>query len=163
MNLNFTLILQIVSFLTLLGLLTKFLYKPFIKYLDERAQSIKNMTEGAEKAQEQAKRYAQQTHQALEMAKGEALRIKEETRSLSDTERRRIIEEARKEASSLIEIAKKQLGIERESVLKKIRSDVATISVEIARRLLSKEIREQDHKRLIEESMSEIENELSGS
>lgn len=161
MNLNFTLILQIISFLILLGLLTKFLYKPFMKYLDERARRIKEMTEGARQAEERARRYAEQTHQALNMAREEALRIKEDTRRLSDAERRRVIEEARKEASFLIEEARKGFSREREAVLDKLRSDVAAISVDIARRILNREIKEEDHKRLIEESITEIEDELS--
>ncbi|NQT90991.1 MAG: F0F1 ATP synthase subunit B [Candidatus Omnitrophica bacterium] len=161
MNLNFTLILQIASFLLLLGLMTKLLYKPLMNYLDERAKQIKDMTEGARLAEEKSKKYAEETHHALKMAKSEALKIKEDAKRLSDAERRRVIDEAKKQATFLIDEAKKQLGTERDLVLKKIRADIADISIETAKRLLSRDIDKKDHKRLIEESISEIENEIS--
>ena len=39
MNLNFTLVLQILSFLVLLGVLTKLLYAPLVKYLDDLSEA----------------------------------------------------------------------------------------------------------------------------
>ena len=161
MNLNFTLILQIISFLVLLGLLTKFLYRPFMKYLDERAQNIKNMVEGAKKAEDEAKRYAAETHEALDMAKNEAIKIRKETRGIADEERRRLIEEAKKEARFLIDKTMGQLEREKGELLKKMREEIAVISVDIAKRVLGREITQKDHERLIKDSIKELENELS--
>lgn len=163
MNLNFTFVLQIISFLLLLLLLTKFLYKPLTKYLDERAQNVRQMLEAAKEAGEKAQKYAQQTHQALDLARADALKMKEEARRLSDEERRRIIEEAKKEARFLIEETKGQFGRERELAFKKIKSEVAAISVDIASKILGREIKAEDHQRLVEASIAEIEDEISRS
>jgi F-type H+-transporting ATPase subunit b len=160
MNLNFTLVLQILSFLILLGLMTRFLYKPFVKYLDERAANIKKMLTNARESEERSRAYAEQTHQALEMAKTEALKMKEEAKRLSDMERRKVIEESKKEAHFLIEEAKKQIDKERDMALKEIKSEIADISIDIARKILGREIKPEDHKRIIEESISEIEDEI---
>lgn len=161
MNLNFTLILQIISFLILLGLLTKFLYKPFMKYLDERALGVKNMIDGAKKAEDQARRYAEETHKALDMAKAESAKMKKEAMGVADEERRRIIEEAKKEARFLAEKAMGRLERDKDELLKKIHKDVAAISVDIAKRVLGREISQKDHERLIEESIKEIGDEIS--
>lgn len=118
------------------------------------------MIESAHNAQEQAKVYAEQTHQALDMAKEEILKIKEENKRISDAERRKILEEARKEALVLIAEAKARLAQERELVLKEIRSEIAAISVDIAKRVLGREIKPEDHQRLIEESLAQIEDVL---
>lgn len=163
MNLNFTLILQIISFLILLGLLTKFLYRPLAKYLEQRASAIKDMLENAQGAEEQARHYAQESQKALDQARQEALKIRDEAKRISDSERRRIVEEARGQAFSLVEEARRQLGREREATVKKVRADIADISVDIARRILGREISKQDHRRLIEESIAEIEDALSRS
>jgi len=161
MNLNFTFILQIISFLLLLGLLKKFLYKPLTKYLDERAKAIHNMVEGAKEAEQKAQKYARQTHQALDLARADALKMKKEARRLSDEERRKIIEEAKKEARFLIEEARSQFGRERELAFKKIKSEVAALSVDIASKILGREIKPEDHQRLAEDSIAEIEDEMS--
>jgi len=158
MNLNFTLILQILSFLILLGLLVKFLYKPLTQYLDERAKKIRGMTEEAQAAQEKARLYAEDTHKALEMAKDEALRIKNEAKRVSDSERRKVVAEAKREAQRLIEEAKTQLGREKEQVVKDLRQDIADISLDIAKKILGREIGKEDHKRIIDDSIKEIED-----
>lgn len=163
MNLNFTLVLEIISFLVLLGLLTKFLYKPFMKYLDDRARETNDAIKNAKEAEDKARRYAKETHKALEMARKEAVDIRNEAKKLSDDERQKIIEESKKEGRFLIEEAEKKLGVEKHLLLDKIRGDIASVSVEIAEKMLGREIRKEDHKRLIDESISEIENELSGS
>jgi len=163
MNLNFTLILQIISFLVLLGVLTKLLYKPFTKYLDDRAKQIKDMLGGAKEAEERAKSYAEEAQKTIEGAKHEAIEIKKENKRLADEERRKIIEEAKKEARFLIGETKSQLGREKELVLKRLRSEISTLSIDVAKKILGREIKKEDHKRIIEESISEIEDVLSGS
>ena len=160
MNLNFTLILQIISFLILLGLLTKFLYKPLTKYLDERAEAIKNMTESIKSAEEKARLYAAETHKALQMTREESSKVKKESRRLADEDRKKIIEEAKKEARFLIEGATEQLNVEKNVILKKMQKEIADISLDIARKILGREITKEDHKRIIEESISEMENEI---
>ena len=163
MNLNFTLVLEIISFLVLLGLLTKFLYKPFMKYLDDRVRETSDAIKSAKEAEDKARRYAKETHNALEMARKEAVDIRNEAKKLGDDERQKIIDESKKEGRFLIEETEKKLGVERHLLLDKIRGDIASVSVEIAEKMLGREIRKEDHKRLIDESISEIENELSGS
>jgi len=160
MNVNFTFILQIVSFLILLGLLVKVLYKPLTKYLDERAQNIQRMVCGAQEAESKAKLYAEKTEEALAQAKTDALKIKEQAKKLSDEERRRIIDQAKGEARFLIDEAKEQLGQEKELVLKKIKSEIVSISADIATKIIGREIRPEDHRRLVDASLSEIEDEV---
>ena len=160
MNLNATLIIEVVSFLLLLFILTKLLYRPLLKFMDERQKAVKEMIENARHSQQQAQEYAGQTHKALDMAKEEALKIKEETRSISDSERRKIIEEAKRESRRLIDDARRQLDKERGLMIKELRAEVALISLDIARKILGREIKSQDHQRLIEESITEIEDAL---
>lgn len=158
MNLNFTLVLQIISFLILLSLLMKFLYKPLIKYLDERARSMDAAIKNTKLAEDKAKIYAEQTHAALNLAKEEALKIKEEARIISEEERSYIIQEARKEAMLLIESAKGRFTEETDEIVKKMRVEVSKISIEIAKKILNRELNEKDQMAIIEESLLEIED-----
>ena len=94
------------------------------------------------------------------VTKEEALKIKDEAKRLSDEERRKIIDEAKKESRFLIEEAKKQLGREKEDIFKELKSDIAAISIDIAKKVLGREIKPEDHSRLIEESIVAVENEI---
>ena len=162
MNLNFTLVLEIISFLILLGLLTKFLYGPVTKYLDERARDMAAAEKNARAAEEKARFFALESERALSRAREESVKMKKESRQIADGERRRIIEEAKKEARFLMERASAELGREKKEVMKGMRDDIASISVDIARKMLGREINEKDHTRLIKESMAELENEVFG-
>lgn len=158
MNLNFTFILQIASFLILLFLLGKFLYKPFTKFLDDKAEEARHMIDGAKESEEKARLYAEQTHQALDMARQEALKLKEEAKRGADKERRSIVSQAKKEAQRVIEEAKKQIKKEEEGVAKRIKGKVGELSLDVAAKILGREIKKDDHKRLIEDSIKEIES-----
>jgi len=157
MNINFTLVLQIISFLILLGSLGKFLYRPLMKYLEERAKEANDILDSARQAEEKAKEYADRTQQALDAAKYEALKIKDETRRLADKERLDTISQAREEAHRLIEEAKKQVKKEEQDATKRVKTKIGDLSLEIAAKILGREISEVDHKQLIDNSIEEIE------
>jgi len=120
------------------------------------------MIENAKASEEKARRYAEETHRALEMARQEAVKLRQESKEIADSERRKIIEESKKEARFLLAQAEQELGRERRAMIGEIRGQIATISVDIARKILGREISAKDHERLIEESISEIKNEISG-
>ena len=157
MNLNFTLVLQIISFLILLGSLGKFLYRPLMKYLEERAQKANDILDSARQAEEKAKEYANQTQQALDAAKHEALKLKDETKRLADKARLDTISRAKEEAHRLVEEAKKQIKKEEQDATKRVKAKIGELSLEIASKILGREIKKDDHNRLIDSSIEEIE------
>lgn len=156
MNLNLTFILQIVSFLILAGLLAKFLYKPLINMLEERSARVARDIDSAKRSQQEAKKYAEETHQALNMAKQEAIKLKEQAHQEADSARRAMLAEARKEYVSIIGRAKKQIDKETNDAKIKLRQDIASASVEIARKILEREITGKDHEKMIDKSIREI-------
>ena len=54
MNLNATLIIQVISFLILVWLLVKILYRPFLSFLDKRSQKVHNMLQETRENQQRA-------------------------------------------------------------------------------------------------------------
>ena len=158
MNLNLTLILQIISFLILMGLLAKFLYKPLIKMLEERSSQIAQDIESARRSEEEAKRYAEETQKALNIAKEEAIRIKEQSRKDTDSTRREMLGETKKESISMIDRAKKEIEKEVTSARLRLRGEISNLSTEVAKKILKREIDKKDHEKLIDESIKEIGN-----
>lgn len=159
MNLNFTLVLQVISFLILLGLLTRFLYKPLLGYLDERAGNIRKLIEGAEKDRKKAETDRKASQEELRRTKEEVLALKESTTGEADKEKIKTIDEAKKQALAIIE--KAELEVKREITRTKdeAKKDLATLSVEIARKILGREVKEADHKKVIKEALKGISSE----
>jgi len=158
MNLNFTLVIQIVSFLILLGLLTKFFYRPFMNYLDTRAKGIKDMIEESQKNREIAQQEFQNAKDELQKAKHHVIEMKNSVIKEADEHRRFTIEQAKQEAASLLERAKLEVKQELASAKSSLKSDIASLSIEIARKILEREVKDKDHKKLIEDSIKELSN-----
>ena len=78
------LITQIISFLILLFVLSKLLYKPVIKMLDERAERIKTSLSAAEKANEDAALSAEKIEKELISARQEGQKIIDQAKKLSE-------------------------------------------------------------------------------
>ncbi len=156
MSINFTLILQIISFLILLTLLTKFLYKPFVKYLDKRTGDLKNLIEGTEADRKTAEENLQFSKNELHKAKEQSLQLKETAAREADKEKIKTLDEAKKEAIEILSKAERDIKKEIEKAKTDATKDIASLSVTLAKKILEREISEKDHKRLIEESLKEI-------
>ena len=159
MNLNFTLILQIISFLVLLGLLTKFLYKPFVKYLDERTSSMQNLIEGAEKDRKEAEKLLTESKEELKRTKEEVLFLKETAIHESDKEKLKTVENAKKEAISILNKAELEIKKEIIKAKEEAKKDIAELSLEIAEKILGREINKKDHDKIVKQSLKDIKHE----
>mgnify|MGYP000001286058 CR=1 FL=1 len=157
MNLNLTLILQVISFLILTGLLAKLLYKPFVEMLEKRQKMISTSVDDAGKSREEAKRYAEQTHRALTLAKQEALKIKEMARQEADEMKKEMFGKTRQESASMLEDAKKQIQKDTQHASRELKKEAANLAIEIAKNILAREIDEEEHKKIIDDSIREIE------
>src|SRR5215467_14950580 len=105
-NLDKSLIIQIVNFLLLLWLLHRLLYKPLVAKMEERTGAIKKSLEEAQVARAQAAKQQEENVERLRAAHAEAEAIR--TRALKEAgeEQRRLVERARLESQRLVESAK---------------------------------------------------------
>src|SRR3989304_8441642 len=111
-NLDRSLLIQIVNFGLLLFFLWKFLYRPFLAKLDERSQAIKKSLLAAQAAQAGAERQREGHREQLQAAHAEAQSVREAALKEGAEEQRRVVEAARAEAGRLVEGAR--AGIEQE-------------------------------------------------
>lgn len=148
--------LQIISFLILLGLLTRFLYRPFMKYLDGRADDLGRLIRGTEEDRKKAEEGLRASAEELRKTKKEIIGLKESAARDADREKIKTLEEAKKEALSIIERARLDAIKELKTAKDEVREEIASLSVEMAKKILNREIKEKDHRRLIEESIREL-------
>ena len=157
LGINLPLLLAfVINFIILLALLGKFLYKPVLKMLDERAQRIRESMEQAEAIRrdyEQAKAEVQrqiekgrQEAQAIlaqDVQKGEAL--KEEART-----------EASSQAKAIVEKARVQLEAERDKMVEDLRKEFVSLLILASEKVIRQSLDKEKHSRLIEETLSQI-------
>ena len=134
---------QLLIFVGLILILKKFAWKPILDTLNERENSIKESLESAQKAKDEFSKIKSDNEKILSNAK------KERDFIISDAKKtgREIIEDsknaAKLESEKIIENARESITQEKDLMLKDLKSQVVDISVEIASKILQKELNEK--------------------
>ena len=134
---------QLLIFVGLILILKKFAWKPILDTLNERENSIKESLESAQKAKDEFSKIKADNEKILSNAK------KERDLIISDAKKtgREIIEDsknlAKLESEKIIENARESIIKEKDLILKDLKSQVVDISVEIASKIIQKELNEK--------------------
>ncbi len=149
---------QLLIFVGLILILKKFAWKPILDTLNERENSIKESLESAQKAKDEFSKIKADNDKIISDAK------KERDSIISDAKKtgREIIEEsknsAKLESEKIIENAKESIRTEKDLILKDLKSQVVDLSIEIASKILKKELNEkQNQDNYIQKLIDEIE------
>ncbi len=141
----------------MLGVLGKYAWGPLLDSLKAREDFIRESLESAKRDRDQSEARLKQYDDKLTEARAEATAIVEEGRRDAEVLRLRIEEEARAEAERTIERAKREIGIAKETAVKELYTLSGTLATDIASRIVGRELKPEDHERLIEASISELE------
>lgn len=146
-----------ISFGILIWILGKFAWKPIMKGLKERETSIDEALNEANKAREEMKELKFSNEQLLKEAKEERDDILRDARQVKD----KIVEEAREkataEAARIVESAKESIEFEKMAALHEMKNQVASLSIDIAEKIIKQELAAKDrHKKLIDKMLEEI-------
>ena len=149
------LITQLISFAILVFLLTRFLYKPVVKLLDERAEKIKKGLSDAESASKGAEEAASKIEEELSQARLEGKKLVEAAREASNQLREDEKEKVAAEISQMMEKAKKEINSERDSAILELKNRFGELVVDAAGKVIEKEIDEKSHSELINKALEE--------
>ena len=155
-NLNMTLLIQVVNFLILIVLLTRFLYKPLTQFLATRADGIRRSLEEAKAAREAAAKAQQEYERQMIATRREAAAMRESALREVEEERQRLLKASRDEAARLVAEARAQIEQEVKRAKAELRGEVIGLSLGVAERLISRSLTPDDHRRLAEEVAQEI-------
>jgi F-type H+-transporting ATPase subunit b len=150
----------IVTFLVLLTLLVKFAWRPLLQALEGRAESIRKALEGADQARQELERVRLASLQVVQEARVEAESIITRTRADADRLRDEARQKARADADSIVRNAERQIQLETQRALRQIRNEAAEISVQIAEKLILRNLSKEDNQRLIDEALKQIESRM---
>ncbi|WP_137597453.1 F0F1 ATP synthase subunit B [Paucilactobacillus kaifaensis] len=140
----------IISFVILMLLVKKFAWKPVVKMMHDRAEKIANDIDSAEESRNEANELAQKRQSELKNSRQEAASIVNDAKQNGETQRAQIVETAQNDAQALKEAAQKDAQQARQDALKGAQNDVANLSIEIATKIIHKELNANDQKALID-------------
>ncbi len=131
---------MVVIFGLVFFLLAKFGFPIITKAVQQRSDHIADSLKAAEKAQESLQNMAQEQAKMIEETRLEQSRILKEASESRDRIIAQAKEDAAAEAAKLLEHAKVEIAAERESAIRDIRRQVAAISVEVAEKIVRKDL-----------------------
>ena len=146
----------LVSFVILLGLLAKFAFKPIAAALDRRGQMIKASIDEAEKSRAEARKLMDDYQQQIAQARVEAGKVIEEARLLSEKVRKEIVEKANAESTAVVQRAQEEIQRQKEKGIEELKDTVANLSVQIAARVLEKEVNAATHRQLVDGLINDL-------
>jgi F-type H+-transporting ATPase subunit b len=155
-NLDRSIIIQGINFLLLLLILGKLLYKPLLAKMEERTQAIRKSLEEAQAARAEAQRERGEHAAKLQAAYTEAQAIRASALKEAAEEQRRLVEGARAEAGRLVESARNEMVQEVTRARQALRQEVVDLAITAAERLIRKSLRDEDHRRIVDDTIARI-------
>ncbi len=156
MNINLTLIAQLVSFAVFVWFTMKYVWPPLVTAMDERKAKIAEGLAAAERGQHEQELAEKRAKETLIEAKQQAAEIK----AGAEKQAVMIIEEARDKAKEEggRQLAAAQAEIEQETnkAREALRAKVAELAVMGAEKILRKEINADAHKDIVESVAKQI-------
>ena len=150
-----------VVFLALLGLLTKFAWKPIMEGLAKREQGIADLISSTQAAHDDAKRLLASYERRLAEASEEVRGMLEEARRDSEVTRQTIIADARTSADEERARARHEIGLAKDDALAQIAEKAGSLAVEVAGKFLREKLGPEDQSRLVRDSVASISSQPS--
>lgn len=150
---TWTLIFTWVNLFILFLIVKKLFFKPMQKMLSEREKEIKASYDNAEKAEKEAEELRISYEEKISVSKDEAKRIVSEAVENASLRSESILKEAQTEASSMIERAQKSIEAQKDAAFEELKGDVSSMAIDIAKKIIEKDIDEKDHEELINKAL----------
>jgi F-type H+-transporting ATPase subunit b len=148
---------QAVVFIALFFLLAKMAWKPILTSLKERETSIQTALDSAEKAKLEMAALKSDNDRLLREAREERDKILKEAREAAGRLQDQAQTEAKKNADRIMEDAKAVINTEKQAALRDVRAQVAAFSIEIAEKLIKKNLStDKSQKELVENFIKDL-------
>jgi len=155
-SINWTLVFNLINFAILLLLLRWLLFKPAMKYLDARRNLIAQQMASAAKSEEDARALVQTKTDELETTRARVADIVKDAHARSTEMIHAAKGEARKEADRIVADARARMEQERDDMIGDLRRAYADLAILGAERVLDREIKIDDHQKLLDQLAAEI-------
>jgi F-type H+-transporting ATPase subunit b len=152
----FKLAFQIINFLLILYLLNRFLFRRVLALLDERQARISRGLEDAEAAARDRELARAEREAALDEARKEAQTMIARATKIAEDSRAEIVAAARAEAEKVSARATEEITAEKQRAIAELRSQVADLALDAAGRLVKAEMNAPTQRRLVEEFLAEV-------
>ena len=145
------------SFSIVIWILGKFAWKPIMKSLKEREDSIENALNAAEKAKDEMAQLVFSNEQLMKEAKEERDTMLRDARKIRDHVIGEAKTKAEEEANRIVETSKENIHFEKMAALTELKNQIAVLSIEIAEKIMKEDLSTNEkQKALVVKLLDEI-------
>jgi len=151
------LVFQLLNTAILIGLLTRLLYKPVQKFLNNRSERIRSMIDRAEEDSARAAELREEYEKKMAAVTLERDSILAKAHESGLRREEQIVQNAKKDAVEILARVDRDIELEREKAKDEIKRQIAEVSVLIAGRYINSAIDDNEQKRIFDEAMNGLE------
>lgn len=161
-DLNATLVAQIINFLILVAILTKVAYKPLMQALADRQAKIADSLETAEQEKQAAEKLRQEYLAQLAEARTQAQAIVEKAAKLAEQTKEEMLKEAREESARLLKATQEEIARERDLAIAELKGEVVTLAVAAASKIIAQNMDETANAKIVDDFINNLDGKKIG-
>ena len=151
-----TFIAQICNLLIQVYIFKRFLFKPVNAMLEKRRAMADAEIQDAVKAKDDAQAMKAEYEQNMQEAKNKANEILSTAQKTAAVQSEEMIREATQQAATIKTKAEKDIAMEKAKAVNEIKDEIGSMAMEIAGKAIGRELREEDHTKLINEFIANV-------
>ena len=144
------------NLLILFLLLRYFLYKPVSKFMQEREANFAREREQLDSARNEANVLKAKYETSMKNARLDAEHAADERRKAAEREAEELRKKAKQDAQGILSDAMHQAMNEREGMMSELKSQTAELAVDIAGKILEREVTQEDHQRIVDSFFDKV-------
>ena len=153
---GWTFLAQICNLMIQLVIFKKLLLNPVKKVIAERKAKADSQIADAEKLRTEAEAMKAEYEQNLQNARTEANQIMAAAQKTATARSEELLGEARAQAAALKQKAEADIAQERKKAVNEVKDEIGGMAMEIASKVVEREIKEADHQDLIDEFIKNV-------
>ncbi len=156
LDINGTVIAEIVAFLVMLFILQRWAYPAIIRAAEARQRAIQEQLEAAERARQTAEERLTEAEQRLTDARSQAQEVIDAASRSADQVRVELRRQGEEEGKRQVERAQREIEAEKQRAIQALRGEVADLVATATERVLGEVLDRQRHERLIDSAIKEV-------
>ena len=159
-EINATMIAQVVNFLVLVVILRALAYEPVAKMLKQRSDKIQDSLDQAAADRKAAEQTLAQYKAQLADANKRAQEIVDRAELTARQEREALVAETKKEIERMKQTAQAEIQNERNRAFEEMKAEIVTLSLQAAEKIVAKNLSSKENDKLINDFISGLNSDM---
>jgi F-type H+-transporting ATPase subunit b len=142
-------LLHIANMAILFFVVWKLLYKPISRFMKKRSDEISRQIEEAAKKETEAEQLRAKYDEMVRNAQALAAQLIDKSKAAADEQARQIVQAAQANASDIIVRSRKDVQLLKSKAKDEMRSEITDMAIQIAQKILRREVQPEDNREII--------------